>query len=220
MLRSMLESILKAYLGLFSQAGGKVTIQSNWNRPWECSWECAWEPHENLLGSVECSMQGGVKKCCQEYMWEHTKEYASENVDSLLGSIQSSRLGVCCQVQLGVSMHQQNVKWFGSHNRTTQKLPTATPILPDAPRCFHIGWMQSDVLSDALRLHHRCSWILRKLWNRIQEYPEECIVVFKMFQNQTIRMCKFPSYWEYWPHLREYTSAAWTLSHTLREWLL
>jgi len=33
--------------------------------------------------------------------------------------------------------------------------------------------------------------MLQKLGNRIQEYPEECLVVFKMLQNETIRMCKF-----------------------------
>jgi len=125
-----------------------------------------------------------------------------------------------CIITIPRQQHQQNVKRFGSHNRTTQQLWTATLILPDAPRCSQIGWMQSDVLSGAPRLLHRCSWILRKLRNRIQEYPEECIVVFKMLPNQTIRMCKFRSYWEYWPRLWEYSGAPRTWSHTLREWLL
>jgi len=98
-------------------------------------------------------------------------------------------------------LHQHNVKWFGSHNQTTQQIWTATLILPDAPRCSQIGWMQRDVLSGAPRLLHRCSWVLQKLWNRIQEYPEECIVVFKMLPTQTIRMREFRSYWEYWPSL-------------------
>ena len=122
-----------------------------------------------------------------------------------------------------MSMHQQNVKWFGSHNRTTQQLWTATLILLDAPRCSHISWMQSDVLPGAPRLLHRCSWILRKLWNRIQEYPEDCIGVFKMLPNQSSRMCKFQSHWEYWenwPRLQDYSGASRTWRHTLREWLL
>jgi len=33
-------------------------------------------------------------------------------------------------------------------------------------------------------------------------------------------MCKFRSYWEYWPHLHDYSGAAWTWSHTPQEWLL
>ena len=115
-------------------------------------------------------------------------------------------------------LHQQNEKWFGSYNRTTQQLWTATLIFPDAPRCSQIGWMQRDVLTGALRLLHRCSWILWKLWNRIQEYPEECIVVFEMLPNETIRMCRFRSYSEYWPRLRDYSGAPRTWSHTLREW--
>jgi hypothetical protein len=76
--------------------------------------------------------------------------------------------------------HQQNIKWFGSHNWTTQQLWTATLILPDAPRCSQIGWVQSDELSGASRLLHRCTSIFWKLWNRIPEYTEECIVVFQM----------------------------------------
>jgi hypothetical protein len=115
--------------------------------------------------------------------------------------------------------HQQNVIWFSSHNRTTQQLWTATLILPDAPRWSQIGWMQSDVLSGAPRLLYWCSWILWKLWNRIQAYPEECIVVLKMLPYQTIRRCKFRNYCEYWPCLQEYSGAPRTLIHTLRKWL-
>jgi len=119
-----------------------------------------------------------------------------------------------------LTISEQNVKWFGSHNWTTQQLWTATLMLPDASRWSQMDGMESNVLSSATRLLHRCSWILQKLWNRIQEYPEECIVVFKMLLNQTIRMCKFQSYWEYWPHHRQYASALQSWSHTLWEWLL
>jgi len=116
------------------------------------------------------------------------------------------------------TLHLQNVKWFGSHNWTTPQLWTATLILPDAPRCSQIGWVQSDVLSGALRLLHRCSWMLRELWNRIQEYPEQGIVAYKMLLNQTIRMCKFQRYWEYWHSLQDYSDASRTWSRTLPEW--
>jgi len=118
------------------------------------------------------------------------------------------------------SENQQHVEWFGSHNWTMQQLWTATLILPDAPSCSQIGWMQSDVLSGAPRQPHCCSSMLRKLWNRIQEYHAGCIVVFKMLPNQTITMCTFPTYWEYWPHLQEYSGAPQSWSHTLREWLM
>jgi len=43
------------------------------------------------------------------------------------------------------SPHQQNVKWFGSHNTMTQLFWTATPILPEDPRSSQMGWMQNDV---------------------------------------------------------------------------
>jgi len=119
-----------------------------------------------------------------------------------------------------IIMHPQIVKWFGGYIWTTLQLWTATLMLPDASRCSQIGWMQSDVLSAAPRQLPQCSSMLWKLWNRIQEYPEECIVVWKMLQNQTLRMCKFRSYWEYWLHLTNYSSAPWTWSHNLWEWLL
>ena len=132
---------------------------------------------------------------------------------------ESERLSNSLSVSLWISFfHQQNVKWFGSHNRTTQQLWTATLNILDTPRWSQIGWMQSDVFSGAPRLLHQCSWILRMLWNRIQEYPEECIDDFKMLPNQTIRMCKFRSYWEYWPRFRRYSGAPRTWSHTLWEW--
>ena len=100
--------------------------------------------------------------------------------------------------------HQHNANSFGSHNLTIQQPWTTSPILPAAPRCFWIGWMQSDVLSCALRHLHLCSSMLWKLWSRIEVYSEECIVVYKILQNQNVRMCKFWSYWKYWTHLLDY----------------
>jgi len=64
--------------------------------------------------------------------------------------------------------HQQNVKWFGSHNWTTQQLWTASLILPDAPRCSEIGWGQSDELSGAPQCCGSCGReyknILKNVW--------------------------------------------------------
>ena len=48
--------------------------------------------------------------------------------------------------------HQHNVKWFGSHNLTTQLFWTATPILPEAPRHFRTGWMQTMCVWGTLRV--------------------------------------------------------------------
>ena len=136
-----------------------------------------------------------------------------------------SRRSVVQEVEHHISatqetLHQQNVECFGSHNWTTQPLWTATLILPDAPRHSQIGCMQSDVLPGAPRLLHQCTSMLRKLCNRIKQFPQECVVVPKMLQNQNIRMCKFQSNWEYWPCLKGDSCAPQTWSHTLREWLL
>ena len=99
--------------------------------------------------------------------------------------------------------HKQQVKWFGSHNWTTQQLWIATLILPDPPWCSHIGWVESDELSGVLRLLHQCSSMCWKWWNRIQEDPEESMVLFEMLQNESIRLCRFRSYWEYWVRLQD-----------------
>jgi hypothetical protein len=120
----------------------------------------------------------------------------------------------------GYGRHKQIVQSFGSHHWTTQQLWTATLILPDAPRCSQIGWVPSDGLSDALRLLHEDSSMYSKLWNRLPEYSEEWMVAFEMLQNHAMRMSKFPSYWEYWPHLQDNSSAFQTWSRPLRKWLL
>jgi hypothetical protein len=112
--------------------------------------------------------------------------------------------------------HQHNVKWFGCHGWTTQQLWTATLIVPDFSKGSQIGWVQSDELSGAPRRLHQCSLMFWKLWSRTQQYPEECMVVFEMLQNQTIRICKFRSYWEYWPYLQDYSSASRTWSLNIR----
>ena len=90
----------------------------------------------------------------------------------------------------------------------------------DPSRCSQIGWVQSDELSGAPKQLHRCSSMFQELWNRIQEYPEECMVVFEMLQSQTIRMCIFRSYQEYWPRLQDCIGASRTWSCTFWEWLL
>jgi len=115
------------------------------------------------------------------------------------------------------NIHQHNVKWFQSYNWTTQQLWKATLIFPDTSRCSQIGWMQSNVLSGALRLLHWCSSMFWMLWNRIQEYPEECIVALNILKYQTIRRFKFRSDCKYWLHLQDKSGGPQTWSHTLRE---
>jgi hypothetical protein len=140
----------------------------------------------------------------------------------MLGSLMTGMVAPWEQLwKVSKYWHQQNVKWFGSYNWTTQQLWTATLILTEASRCSLIGWMQCDVISGDPRLYHQCFPMLRKLWNRIPESLEDCIVVFKMLQNQTIRKCKFWSYckyWEYWPHLQDYSGPPPTWRHALWEW--
>jgi len=64
-------------------------------------------------------------------------------------------------------IHQQNVTWFGSHISTTQLFRTATPILPEAPRCSRTGWMQNDVL---LRNSESTSGAPQRSWSSGTEY--------------------------------------------------
>jgi len=105
------------------------------------------------------------------------------------------RPGICHRSQgtAKPQSHLQNEQWFVSYNWTSQQFWTAALIVPDTSRWCQTGWMQCDVLSGGPRLCPRSSSMLQKLWERIQEYFEECIVVFKMLQNQTFRICKFRS---------------------------
>jgi hypothetical protein len=60
------------------------------------SWERTWERTVNQAGSViECNWE------CPS---EHARECAWELLESLLGSVQSCRLGVCHREQLGASL--------------------------------------------------------------------------------------------------------------------
>jgi len=75
---SAIESVLRAYLGVYSQAGWEYAI--------ECNWECL----ESLLRNVQSSRLG-VRRCLQwrasgDLTWKH----------------KSSRLGVYNRVQSGV----------------------------------------------------------------------------------------------------------------------
>jgi len=168
-----------------------------------------WHAHSHNSDMLTLTTQ----TCSLSQLW-HAH---SHNSDKLTPTTLTSSLPQTSHSQL---IHQQNVKRFGSYNWTTQQLWTAALICPDAPRCSQIGWVQSHEPSGALRLLHWCSSLFRKLWNRIQEYPEECIVVFETLENQTIGMCKLRSYGEYWPCLQHYSSASRTWSCTLPEWLL
>jgi len=85
-------------------------------------------------------------------------------IDDLL-TILHLLLHHCCTIVC--ILHQQNVKWFGSHNSTTQLFQTATPILPEAPRRSRTGWMQNDVL---LRYSESTSGAPQRSWSSGTEY--------------------------------------------------
>jgi len=44
--------VLRAHLGVFSQAGWECVIECNWECSWERAQQCDWERLESLLGSV------------------------------------------------------------------------------------------------------------------------------------------------------------------------
>jgi len=72
----------------------------------------------------------------------------------------SEAMSCCCgKVR---KMHQQNVKWFRSHNSTTQLFWIATPILPEPPRSSQKGWMQNNVLLRYSASTFKCSSMLLK----------------------------------------------------------
>jgi len=106
------------------------------------------------------------------------------------------QVNISCTWRVGLnvlmdSVHQHNIESFRSHNRTSQQLYAAILICPDAARCCQIGLTQYDVYSGALRQVRWCSTMHQKLWNRMQEYSETCIVAFKMLPNQLLRCANF-----------------------------
>jgi len=126
----------------------------------------------------------------------------------------SEEEGIFCNSTMGVPWAKCKMVWKSQLNNSATLNSHTNPsrcckMLPDRLSA------KRDELSGAPRLLHWCSSMFRKLGNIIQEYPEECMVVFEMLQNQTIRMCKVGSYWEYWLRLQDYSSASLTWSRTL-----
>jgi len=58
------------------------------------------------------------------------------------------------------------------------------------------------------------------LWIRLQDYAEECIVIFKMLQNQAIRLRKFRNYWDNYTYAGNYSLGHRMWSHTPDESLV
>jgi hypothetical protein len=65
-LRSVLESVLRVYLGAYSQAGWEGAIKCNWERPREHARECTWEHLDTLIGSVSQAGRECAIDCSQE----------------------------------------------------------------------------------------------------------------------------------------------------------
>jgi len=50
--QSVLGSVLRVYIGLYSQAGWVCAFECNWESPWEHAQECTWERTRSVLWSV------------------------------------------------------------------------------------------------------------------------------------------------------------------------
>jgi len=85
-------------------------------------------------------------------------------------------------------------------------------MLPDRQNAKRCTLMFSETTS-------RCFSMLLRLWNRIQESPEECITVFRKQQNRTIRYSTCWRNWENWPCPNGYTGTQHTNSCTPYKWL-
>jgi len=103
--------------------------------------------------------------------------------------------------------HQQNVKWFWSHNSTTKLSWIATLIIREGARSSWTGRTQHDVLLRGSESTFRCSSTLLKKRNRIQEYSEEYEVVFGMLYNHAFKLVYFRSCWDYDTGLQHNSSA-------------
>jgi hypothetical protein len=80
----VLESVLRAYLGAYSQAG------------WECAIECDWERLESVIGKVKSNRLGVCLRvrlgASWELTWERTVKQAGSVSSSAIGSVLESVL--------------------------------------------------------------------------------------------------------------------------------
>jgi len=99
-LGGVLGSVLRAYLGAYSQAGWECAIECSWERPWEHSRECACDHLESVqsrkIGVCHREQLGAsLRACLGVYLgasWELTGQRKSSRLGSLLSRANGSVL--------------------------------------------------------------------------------------------------------------------------------
>ena len=97
MLGSMLESVLRADLEVYSQAG------------WECAFERNWECLESSLWNVQSSRLGVCHRvqlgAFGELIWERTAKQAGSVPSSAIDSVLRAHSGACNKVHFVVLLN-------------------------------------------------------------------------------------------------------------------
>jgi len=157
MASSAIGSVLRAYLGTYSRAGWECAIECNW----EChlkacsgvylraSWELTWERTVKQAGSMPSSAIGSVLRAYlgtySQGGWEYAIEWNCERLESLLGNVQPSRLGVCHRVQLRASWEptwESKSSRLGVYNRVQSGVYFRAYLGACKKGIWQLCWMQ------------------------------------------------------------------------------
>ena len=147
-------------------------------RGWAWQWEEYGRENRGMI------WQSGYRIACIAVLWSRIE---SHTCHLRIGVLTYPWNTLRYQFLMRISpLHQQNVKWFGSHNSTTQLFWKPTPMLPEAPRSSRTGWMQNDVL---LRCSKMCFQVLLnapqvaeqntrifyRVWSHLQNAIKSCL---------------------------------------------
>jgi len=85
-------------LGTYSQAGWECAMECNREGPWEHAWECTWQRTRRCTWEHTGSVTGSTLRAYLRSLVNHAGSVPTRAI----GSVHSSKLGVCNRVQSGV----------------------------------------------------------------------------------------------------------------------
>ena len=153
-----------------------------------------------LFERPETDLHIAEKACCKQY----TETWMYEGVHGL-SITQCTNPSTSAKCKMVWMSQLKNSATLNSHTDASRWVLMLPARLSAKRWAFWCSKATSQVLLNVLEMVEQNS-----------KYPEECMVVCEMLQIQTIRMCKYRSYWEYWPRLQDYSSVSWTRHHTLQ----
>jgi len=179
------------------EVSGSSMQEDTWEHivKWDCeclpSWECTCERLGSVLGCVLGGILGSVLraylaaysqagwefaiKCKWECTWEHARECNWERLESILGTVKSSRLRVCHRVQFGVYLRAcSGVGLRASWELTWEHIVKQAGSVPSSA----IGSVPSSAMRSVLKsmLGSTSASVLRAYLGRYCQPGSECAI--------------------------------------------